>query len=266
MNKRRPITLLGAATALLLFATAVSAQQERVEEMARIRAGLPPDVVQQIEQVMARARGEGLPTEPLLDKAVEGVAKGVAGPMIVGAVERLSAQLGEARQLLGAGPMARTRAGSPMEVAAVADGLRRGVPPQAIRHMAVNARNGEPLAMAVHTLGDLLDEGVPVDEAVAVLDAWRGRGARAQELRDIPAAVQRMIRRGSLPGQAAAAVAGAMHGGAAPGTMGNGPMGAGHGPPGGPPVPPGSGPPTDRGHGPGQHGGPPGGGSPPGGV
>ncbi len=250
-----------ATTALvLLSASAAAAQQERVEEMARIRAGLPPEAAEQIQQVMNRARNEGLPTDPLLDKAVEGLAKGVSAPMIVGAVDRLAAQLGEARSLLQAGPDARTGVRGPTEVAAVADALRRGVPQQAIRHMAERSRRGEPLALAVHTLGDLIDEGVPVDEAVAVLDAWRGRGARADELRDIPAAVERMIRQGSLPAQAAAAVAHAMHQGTPPGLMGDGPPGRGHGKPGTPPVPPGAGPPTQRGHGPGQHGGQPGGG------
>lgn len=268
MRKRERRIGWSALVLVLLWATAASAQQQRTEQMARIRTTLPEDVVQRIEAVMTRARTEGLPTQPLLDKAVEGVAKGVPGPMIAGAIERLAGELGQARTLLRAGPGEATPAGA-TDVAAVADALRRGVPDQAIRHVAQRAKAGEPVALAVHTLGDLMDEGVPVDWALSVLDAWRGRGARAEELRDIPAAVERMIRQGSLPAQAAEAVAGAMHGGIAPGMMGNGPGGRGAGrQPGTPPVPPGTGPPTGQGNGPGGggHGKPSGGGGPPGGI
>ncbi|MEJ2186486.1 MAG: hypothetical protein P8Z36_11160 [Gemmatimonadota bacterium] len=239
-----------AAMAMAALAGPLSAQESAME---RIRAALPPDQVQAVEQVLARARQQNLPTEPLMEKALEGVAKHAPPPLIVQALNQLSRQLGEARALLknGAPP-----AGD--EVAAVADALRRGVPAKAVRTLHEQAGPGEPVALAVHTLGDLLDRGVPVNSALDVLKAWREHGARADELREIPAAVEGMIRQGEMPGEAAAAVASAVRAGqraGAMGTRGNMPN-AGKGQPGmngRPPVPPGAGPPSGKPSQPGQH-------------
>ncbi len=262
MNRRAQRGLwMGVLVALTVAVMPVSAQDVD-PRMERIRAQLPQGAVQQIEARIQAARSEGLPVEPLLDKAVEGIAKRVPPPRIAGAVDELARELGRARQLLADGvPPA------PTDVAAVADAIRRGVPEQAIQKVAQGGPSGEPVALAVHTMGDLLDRDVPVDQALAVMEAWRWRGARADELRELPAAVERLIRQGVLPGQAAAAVAGAMRGGP---PDGRGP-GTGNGPgmmQGEPPIPPGAGPPDDRGHAkgnPGSHGnngnnGPPGGG------
>lgn len=247
------------ATVLLLVALPLAAQDVD-PRMERIRAQLPEAAVEQIEARIQNARAQGLPVEPLLDKAVEGIAKRVPPPRIAGAVDQLAQDLGRAHALLVDGvPPAAT------DVAAVADAMRRGVPEQAIERIARGGQPEEPVAAAVHTLGDLMDRGVPADQAVAVLEAWRGRGAQREELRELPGAVERLIRQGVLPGQAAAAVANAMRGGPPEGRgPGNAP-----GMQGGPPIPPGTGPPTDKGRDKGKPPptGPPGGGStgPPGG-
>lgn len=266
MTKR---TWTGQARAALLgislvvaSALPVVAQQTVDARLTRIRAELPPAAVERIETQLQQAMERGLPVEPLLDKAVEGIAKGVAGDRIAGAVTQLSGQLGQARALLGNGAPPAA-----VDVTAVADALRRGVPEHAVRRIRERAAPDEPVAMAVHTVGDLMDQGVPVEQALAVLEAWRGRGGSAAELRELPAAVERLIRQGTLPAQAAAAVSGAMQAGGPPGLTGGHPgqgQGVGGPPGGGPPIPPGAGPPDDRGKGKGK-GKPPGGGGPPGG-
>lgn len=256
MSTHRPMRILVSGILLALAAAPAAGQQED-SRLERIRAELQAATVQQIEARIAEARAEGLPVEVLLDKAVEGIAKHVPGPRIAGAVDQLAQELGQARALLvdGVPP-------APADVAAVADALRRGVPQQAIQRITERAGPGEPVALAVHTMGDLLDRGVPVQQAVAVMEAWRYRGARADELRELPAAVERLMRQGVLPGQAAAALANAMREG--PPGSGQGPGGGGEGPgmmmEGGPPIPPGSGPPSERDHGQGGQSGPPGGG------
>lgn len=235
------------------------AQQTVDARLTRIRAELPAAAVAQIETQLQQAMERGLPVEPLLDKAVEGIAKGVPGNRIAGAVTQLTGQLGQARALLGNGAPPAA-----VDVAAVADALRRGVPEHAVRRIHERATPGEAVAMAVHTVGDLMDQGVPVEQALGVLEAWRARGGKAAELRELPAAVERLIRKGTLPAQAAAAVTGAMQRGAPPGLSGGHPGQGMGGPPNGPPIPPGAGPPDDRGKGKGK-GKPPGGGGPPGG-
>lgn len=253
MSTNRIIRLLvsGAVLALTVAVMPATAQQDD-PRLERIRGGLPDVAVEQIERRVAEARAQGLPFEVLLDKAVEGIAKGVPAPRVAGAVDRLAQELGTAQGLLGNG-----RAPDPTDISAVADALRRGVPEGAIRRIAQQAGPDETIALAVHTLGDLMDRGVPVEEAVAVLEAWRYRGGRPDELREITAAVERLMRQGVLPGQAAAALANAIRSGH-PGSgqiPGGGQQGPGMSLEGGPPIPPGSGPPSDR-----ERGGPPGGG------
>lgn len=249
--------LVGLGLTLGPMAVPAAAQEGVDARLERIRAQLPSTAMERIEIQLQQAMERGLPVEPILDKALEGMAKRVPADRIAGAVVQLTTQLGQARDLLGEGaPPAAT------DITAVADAIRRGVPEQAVRRIAGGAAGGEPLAMAVHTVGDLLDQGVPVEEALAAVEAWRAGGGEARQLRELPAAVERLIRQGTLPAHAAAAVTRAM-GGAAPGMPGQRPGGQpGAGPPDGPPIPPGAGPPDERGKGTGKPpgGGPPGGG------
>lgn len=264
MNERKQRMMMTLALcALVVFGASPAAAQQSDGRLERIRSSLPAPAVEQIEAQLAQAREAGLPVEPLLDKAVEGIAKRVPDNLIVGAVARLSGELGRARGLLGNGAPP-----APADVSAVADALRRGVPEPAVRRVAQRAGPEEPVALAIHTVGDLIDQGVPAEQALSVLEAWRGRGAKPEELRELPAAIERLIRQGVMPAQAAAAVTGAMLGGGPPGSVGQQGGPGMKGPGGGPPIPPGTGPPSERGRGksnpPGQ-GNPPGGGPPGGG-
>lgn len=234
-----------ALAAPLPGATGTAAAQEP-SGLDRARAALPEDAARRLERLVADARAEGLPAEPIVQKALEGTAKSVPPDRILGAVEQLATRLGRAQRLLadGASP-------PPTDVSAVADALGRGVPEPAVRSVRDASPAGEPVALAVHTLADLMDRGVPTDQALQVLDAWRDRGGQAAELRELPAAVERLIREGVLPEQAAAAVAGAMRSGRPPATAGppqaGPPSGVLRGPPGQPPIPPGAGPPSNAG-------------------
>lgn len=260
MSSRRGFTLMALMLGLTLapMTVPVAAQQGPDPRLERIRTELPAATIQRIEAQLQDAMERGLPVDPLLDKAVEGVAKRVPSDRIAGAVAQLAVQLGQARDMLGNGaPPPAT------DVTAVADALRRGVPETAIRRIAGGARPDEPVAMAIHTVGDLMDQGVPMEQALAAIEAWRGRGGGPGELRELPAAVERLIRQGALPAHAAAAVSGAMRGGGKPAGMPGNPPGAGAGD--GPPIPPGAGPPEERGQGKPGKGKPPGGGPPGGG-
>ena len=61
--------------ALAVAALPVGAQTTPARE--RARAALPPEVFERIETIAGDAAREGLPTEPLWDKALEGAAKRV---------------------------------------------------------------------------------------------------------------------------------------------------------------------------------------------
>lgn len=237
--------LLGAGMLALLVVTALSAQDAGALE--RIRAGMPADQAAAVEALLTRARERDIPVQPLVDKALEGLAKHAPAPLVVRAMEQLSQQLGEAQALLRDG-----QPPAPGDVAAVADALRRGVPEGAVRSLRQQRGPGQPIGLAVHTLGDLLDRGVPVDPALDALEAWKERGATADDLREMPAAVDGLIRRGVMPGEAASAVAAAMRAGMPPGAAGPPDHAMGKGKAGAPgmshrpPMPPGSGPPSGR--------------------
>lgn len=252
------ITALLLAMGLALSVGPAAGQNAPDPRLERIRAELPAEAVQQIERQLQRAREQHLPLEPLLDKAVEGMAKGVPGGMIAGAIAQLGGQLGQARELLGNGAPPPAA-----DITAVADALQRGVPDHAIRRIAERADPDGLIALEVHTVGDLMDREVPVEQALAAVEAWRARGDGPDGLRELPAAIERLIRQGTLPAQAAAAVTGAIRAHGPPGLTGEHPgAGVGRGND-GPPIPPGAGPPgagQDRGNEKPPGGGPPGGG------
>jgi len=208
------------AALLLAFATAggthpaltrLAAAQE-ISGLDRARQALPPAEARELARIAEQARARGLPPEPLVDKALEGIAKRVPADRVLAVVRARAEQLDHARALLGGSPAAA-------DITATADALQRGVPDHAIRASRQHARAGEPTALAIHTLADLLERGVPVEHALDVLEAWRGRGAHAEDLPALPAAVERLIRDGELPETAAGSVAAAVRAGRNPATV-----------------------------------------------
>jgi len=179
--------LLGCA-AVTALASAAAAQDPRLEEK------LDAATRRQGAAVIERARGRGLPVEPLVDKALEGVAKRAPGPRIVSAVARLSERLEAAREALG--PNA-----TPAEVRAGAEALAVGVPDSALRELRA-AAPGVSLAVPLGVLTQLVSRGVAVDRAAAtVLDLLR-RGARPSQLIALGEAVQQDIAQGMAPATA----------------------------------------------------------------
>ncbi len=230
--------------ALLAFAAASRATGQEAERLQRARAGLPRPAAVRLDQLLQAASTRGLPTAPLVDKVLEGEAKQAPPDRILAVVGQLSDNLGRARALLQAG-------GAPGadDLTAVADALRRGVPEAAVRTLHAR-RPDRPIALAVVTLADLVQEGVPVQHALQLLQVWADRGARQNELRDLPASIERLMHEGTLPTQAAEAVERSLKGGGADVVSDRGKSGSDHGrsgdKPDRPPVPPGSGPPTGK--------------------
>jgi hypothetical protein len=196
----------------------------------RVRATYDPASVESIQAVVKEAERLQVPAEPILEKALEGAAKGVPSGRVLPALHEYAARLGRTARLL---PPPHSRAA----LVAGADALRRGVSGEAVQEMARANPEAAPTTLVV--LGDLVEAGVPVGEArEAVREAMR-RGVGQPELLDLPAMVRRRIREGMPPGQAArGAAAGIGPGGPPPwaGAPGGASMGA-H--PGKPPVPPG---------------------------
>ena len=145
---------------LLAIPGAAAAQDSRLIER------LDTATAASVQQVVDSARRAGLPTEPLVQKALEGGTLGASGDRIVAAVRALHGQLGRARDALGG-------SASEAELTAAAGALRAGLPPGALRRLQ-SLRSGRPLVVPIAVLTDLVAEGVPAEQATrSVLDLAR---------------------------------------------------------------------------------------------
>ncbi len=149
-----------ALSALLVLPATVGAQDPRLTDR------LDAATAARVQQVVDSARIAGLPSEPLVQKALEGATLGAGSDRIVVAVEALHGQLGRARTALGGDA-------SEAELTAAAGALRAGLDPGALRHLQ-SLRAGQPLVVPIAVLTDLVAEGVPPAEATrSVLDLAR---------------------------------------------------------------------------------------------
>jgi hypothetical protein len=188
----RSIAAAGALAAVLV-ATAAAQDTQHLNDprLGRLDAGTRPLVA----IVVDSARAAGLPTEPLVQRALEGAIKGAPGPLIVSAVQRLAADLGRARAALGAGT-------TPPELEAGAAALRAGAGPAVLAQLRRSRRQTITVPLAVLT--DLVASGVPVDSAAAAVLALAA-GTRDADLIDFRRAVERDIALGAAPAAAVAA-------------------------------------------------------------
>jgi hypothetical protein len=173
--------------AVLLVVAQVAAQDPRLER-------LDPETRSVVVAVVDSARAIGLPSEPLIQRALEGATKGAAGTRIVAAVRRLVTDLGTARTALG------PRAAAPELEAGVA-ALRAGATPEVLTEL--RDRRRAPLTMALSVLADLVASGVPVDSASVIVLALAPK-ARDADLVEFRRAVERDIALGAPPAGAAA--------------------------------------------------------------
>jgi len=183
------LTLLVAATLVALQAPAqgLDPRLQRLDSISR------PIVTALVDS----ARAVALPTEPLVQRALEGATKRATADRIVAAVRRLALDLSHARDALG--PMT-----SPPELSAAAAALRAGAPPATLTELRRVRR--ESLTVPLAVLTDLVASGVPVDSAAGAVLALAAR-ARDADLVEFRRAVERDIALGAPPASATAAAA-----------------------------------------------------------
>ncbi len=178
------------ALMLLLVCAPVAGAQD-----ARLAARLDRPTRDAVNALVDSARRARLPTAPLVDKALEGAAKGSTGPKIVSAVRSLSARLAESRHVLG-----NDAASGEIEAAATA--LDAGVAAHdlaRLRAAAGKRRVTVPLA----ALTDLIGREVPVATAANVVISLAKAGVRDSDITMFERNVRLDIERGADPGTAA---------------------------------------------------------------
>ncbi|MFQ5550076.1 MAG: hypothetical protein ACE5FJ_02435 [Gemmatimonadales bacterium] len=144
-----------------------------------------------VERLIQVAESQGIPTEPLVDKALEGVAKRAPGGMIVHAVRRLHADLLRARNVMG-------DSSSESELTSGAHALRAGLDENAISALR-DIRPGTDLTIPLGVLTDLVAIGVNQETATRAVVRLASLGATDAELLELQRLVVDDIRAGYPP-------------------------------------------------------------------
>ncbi len=154
------VALLLIMAALLLMGALPSTAEG---QEPRLTTRLPAAARLQVDSILDAARAAGLPVEPLVDRALEGAAKGAPPGLIVTAVARLRQELASARAAFGS-------SASPSEITAGASALRAGATAKDLAQLR-RLRAGQPLTVAASVLADLVSAGVPADTAIGAVFA-----------------------------------------------------------------------------------------------
>ena len=163
MTLSRVVFILGLAVAVR--AGALMAQDDR------LATRLSPQLAAQVQVVVDSAAAAGLPTEPLIDIALEGAAKGATSDRILAAVRRMDDNLRVAQQQLGAGSDAT-------ELVTGAHALRQGLAPQRLASLRA-ARPEGSLQVLLATLLELVARGVPTGSADRVIESLSSQASDA---------------------------------------------------------------------------------------
>ena len=152
---------------LALAVVGAGAVQAQVAPRDKLVARLDSGAVAQIMPVIDAAGAQGLPVDPLVQKALEGASKRAPTDRIVLAVRRLSTQLGSARTALGGTATAP-------ELVAGASALQAGVRAEVLATLR-QERPAAALTVPLGVLAELIARGVPADTGamavIALVDA-----------------------------------------------------------------------------------------------
>lgn len=176
-----------AITALLLLSLVPVRAGAQDDRLSRLDGRTRADVVALVDS----ARAAGLPTEPLVDKALEGASKRADGSRIAAAVRALSRELMAARAALGV-------VASEAELVAGADALRAGAGPAVLTRLRA-MRQSEALTIPLAVLSDLVARGVPADTAAGAVLSLAGSGAKDADFVTLRRNVERDIMAGAPP-------------------------------------------------------------------
>ena len=188
------IRILFRSLAIATVLTALAAFGASAQD-ARLSARLDTRTAAAVTRVVDSARARSLPTEPLVQKALQGSAKRASGERVLAAVRELLGELTVARSALGQ----RSTEG---ELVAGAGALHAGVPAATLSRIR-ELRGGQSVTVAVGTLADLVARGVPVDGAVSAVLALVERRAADPDVIAFSNQVGRDIAAGAPPAVAA---------------------------------------------------------------
>jgi hypothetical protein len=182
-------SVLRTVTALVLVARAAAAQDPR------LAARLDKPTYVAVNAIVDSARAAKLPTAPLVDKALEGAAKGSDGSKIVTAVQQLRVRMTAARSVLG------TNASSD-EIKSASAALEAGVSERDLARIR-GVAGKRPVTMPLAVLTDLIGRQIDVATATTLVIQLERSGVKDQEYTLFQRNVRADIDRGADPTVAA---------------------------------------------------------------
>jgi hypothetical protein len=166
---------------------------------ARMDGRVPADVARAVQAIAEGARARGLPVEPLIQKAIEGSAKGVPAERVVEAVRVLAGRLDEAQGALREAGIA-TPGADAVEGGAYA--LTAGLTASQVRELVRLSQPSYDPALTLHVAATLTALGVPPEQSLQVMERRIQARQGANELLDLPNEVEVGMARGATPAEA----------------------------------------------------------------
>lgn len=190
-----------AALRILLLATGLSAPGSLAGQVAVTEdvqpalaaRGAAPELIARIQQEVTQASQQGLPTQALLDKALEGLAKGAVPDRIVAAVSSLRNALSLAQGVAVEAGLAEP----PSDVVTqAAHALVRGMAPESVRDLIRASGRPEAAATGLMVASSLTAQGIDRSAAAQAVERAYRDGRSPTEVLELPSLAALMIARG----------------------------------------------------------------------
>jgi len=197
------VRTIGIAVTLVLGTTlagGLGAQDVQV----RLDRRVSPEVQRAVRGIAADAAAHGLPVDPLVQKAIEGGAKGVPGDRVIAAVRALAGRLAEAKEAVSEAGVA---APSGDVVEGGADALNAGLSRSQVGALVRMSKPPQDPALTLRVAATLAALGVPATQALELVQGMISAGRSPTDLLGLPGQVQAGVARGATPAQAAAGLA-----------------------------------------------------------
>ena len=191
MKRHRCLTM----TLVTLLAGAVP--QVVLGQADKLAGRFPAAAEATLRAVIDSAQREGLPTNPLVERALEGASRGVDPTRVVTVVRALRGRLVVARRALGDSV-------SEAELVAAASALYLGVPPDSLTELR-RQHQGRSVALPLIVLADMVQQGVPRDTATGIVMSLTRARIADEDYTTLRQAVLLDIRSGMPPAAAASA-------------------------------------------------------------
>jgi hypothetical protein len=191
--------------AILALPLALLGLQQSIAD--RLAGRVSPAIAALVHELGTAAAARGLPVDPLIQKAIEGSAKGIPAERVAAAVRMVAVQLDSAAAGLRDAGAGGGLASDNDAIAAGAFAITAGLKSRDIAQIARGAARPSDVAVGLRVAGTLTALGVPPAETVTLVAATLQAGGPTGDLLALPGRLQSAMAKGAGPAQAATGLA-----------------------------------------------------------